>query len=56
MEMGWMILLFDCPEKLDNNVDMLLMQKSNFLGAEPDAEFKVSFDGKEIKVHPNFKL
>jgi len=56
MELGWMILLFDCPEKLDNNVDMLLMQKSNFLGAEPGAVFKVSFDNKEIKVHPNFKL
>jgi len=50
------ILLFDCPEKLDNNVDILLNQKSNFLGADPEEEFKVNIDGKETKVHPNFKL
>jgi len=50
------ILLFDCPEKLDNNVDILLNQKSNFLGADPEEEFKVNIDGKETKVHTNFKL
>jgi len=33
------------------------MQKANSLGGseEDDEDFKVQMDGKEIKVHPNFK-
>ena len=47
IETGWIVLVYDCPEKLDNNIDMLLMQKSNNVGAEEGAEFKVQFEGKE---------
>jgi len=34
----------------------LLMQKSNNVGAEEGAEFKVNFEGKELKVHPLFRI
>lgn len=56
IETGWTVMVFDCPEILDNNIDMLLMQKSNNVGAEEGSEFKVNFEGKELKVHPLFRI
>jgi len=32
IEFGWTILYYDCGEKLENNIDLLLMQKSNNIG------------------------
>lgn len=32
-----------------------MMQKANTIGAEDVEELMVNFDGKELKVHPNFK-
>jgi len=58
IESGWIVLLYDCPEKLDNNVDQLLLQKANSVGiikSENTNEI-VTFDGKEIPVHEQFRI
>lgn len=58
MESGWIVLLFDCPEKLDNNIDQLLLQKANSVGIvkADNVNDIFTFDGKDIIVHEQFRI
>lgn len=55
IESGWGIVYFDCIEKLDNNLDMLLQLISNSIGMNI-ASSEIRFNEREIVMHPDFKL
>jgi len=55
IEFGWTVLYHDVQEKLDNNIDILLMQKANNTG-DNMSSLEYRFNDREIQMHPDFKL
>jgi dynein heavy chain len=55
IEYGWMVLYYDVSEKLDNNIDMLLVQKSNNIGSTSD-RVEYRFNERDLIMHPDFKM
>lgn len=59
IEHGYQILYHDVSEKLDNNIDMLLIYKANSIGVETDdetAENEIRFNDRDIPFHQDFKI
>ena len=50
-----MVLYFDVAEKLDNNIDMLLVQKSNLIGSASERR-EYRFYERDLLMHPDFKM
>lgn len=50
-----MVLYYDVSEKLDNNIDMLLVQKSNNIGSTSD-RVEYRFNERDLIMHPDFKM
>jgi len=50
-----MVLYYDVSEKLDNNIDMLLVQKSNNIGSTSD-RVEYMFNERDLIMHPDFKM
>ena len=48
-------MYYDVLEKLDNNIDLLLFQKSNNIGSTADS-VEYRFNKRDLLMHPKFKM